>query len=142
MLPPSRHYPSGETVTLHEGGDIVHDDTAPDRVALYAVACLLGHVWPKNGPETNQHDTAAYAAGFLCQHGVDPDLVPVIVEVAAEIGKDDAVGDRGRYARDTTKKFLKGAKKLAGGPHLANELGADVVTQLKEWLKESQLPWW
>ena len=134
VLPHSHHYPSGETVTHDEDREIAHDDTAPDAVALYAAVCLLGSVWPKNGPDTNQHDVAGYAAGFLCQHGVDPDLVPTIIEVAAESARDDNVTDRVRFATGTVDKFRKGQKRLAGGPKLAKEIGEDVVAQLKEWL--------
>lgn len=133
-LPPSMHRPSGEVVTQTMDGDIAHDDAVPHRVALYAVACFLGRHWPKNGPDTNQHDTAAYAAGFLCRRGVDLTLVPVIVEVAATLGGDDNVRDRVRYAQGTVEKFRAGDTKLAGGPKLAKEVGEAVVARLREWL--------
>jgi len=134
MLPPSIHRESGEVVTLKADGDITHNDDVPHLVALYAVACLLGRHWPKNGPTTNQHDTAAYAAGFLCQRGVDPDRVPVIVEVAATLGGDDNTEDRVRFARDTVLKFQSGEKKLAGGRKLAGEIGKPAVATLEQWL--------
>jgi hypothetical protein len=108
VLPPSKHYESGETVTLTTSGDITHDDTVPGCVTLYAVTCLLGRHWPKNGPDTNRHDTAGYVAGFLCSRGVDPNLVPTIVEIAADLGGDDRVRDRVRYAQDTVAKFRAG----------------------------------
>lgn len=134
MLPPSAHRRANETLTLKADGDIAHSDETAPRVALYAVACLLGRHWPTNGPDTNQHDTAAHAAGFLCARGVDHELVPEIVEVAATLGGDDNVKDRVRYARDTVERFKSGERRLTGGPRLAKEIGEAVVARLKEWL--------
>jgi len=134
MLPPSRHYASGEDVVLATDGELSHDDVAPLGLCLYVVACLLGRHWPKNGPDTNQHDTAGYAAGFLCARGVDPTRVVDIIEVAATLGGDDNVHDRVLYAQDTIKKSLAGETRLTGGPRLAQELGDPVVTRLRQWL--------
>ena len=134
MLPPSMHRESGEVVTLALDGAIAHDDGAVGGLTLYAVACLLGRHWPKNGPTTNQHDLASYVAGFLVRRKVDPDIIPVIVEVAAVIGGDDNVPDRVRYATDTVKKFQAGDTRISGGPKLAKEIGQDVVALLDEWL--------
>lgn len=134
MLPPSVHRDSGETLTLTMAEHITHDDSAVEGYTHYMVACLLGRHWPKNGPETNQHDTAGYVAGFLCQRRVDPKRVPAIVEVAATLGGDDNVRDRVTYARNTVAKFKDGERKLTGGPKLAQEMGPDVVARLREWL--------
>ena len=134
MSPPSVHRDAGEVLTGKVDDGILHDDTAAAAITAYAVACLLGRHWPANGPDTNQHDTAAYAAGFLCRRGVDLNVVPTIVEVAATIGGDDNVADRVRYAQDTVEKFRAGEQKLAGGPKLAKEVGEAVVTRLREWL--------
>lgn len=133
MIPPSVHRESGEVLFLTSDGDIAHDDEAIVGVTLYAVACLLGRHWPANGPHTNQHDTAAYAAGFLCQRGVDLNVVPTIIEVAATLGGDDNVRDRVQYAEDTVANFRVG-EKLTGGPKLAMELGEPVVALLRKWL--------
>lgn len=135
MLPPSIHRESGEIVTLACDGDIAHDDAAVDGLTLYAVACLLGRHWPKNGPTTNQHLLASYVAGFLVRKTVDPDTIPIIVEVAATIGKDDNVEDRVRFAKDTVKKYQAGEAKIPGRPKLAKELGKDVVSLLDTWLE-------
>jgi hypothetical protein len=59
MLPFSVHRASGEVVTLTADGDIAHDDAI--TLTYYAAACLLGLHWPMNGPDTNQHDTAAWS---------------------------------------------------------------------------------
>jgi len=134
VLPPSVYRATGEVLALTANGDIVHNDTVVDCVTSYATACLLGRHWPKNGPDTNQHDTAAYAAGLLCKCGVDPVVVVVIIEIAATLGGDDNVGDRVRYARDTVAKFQAGEKKLAGGSNLAKEIGKEVVARVHEWL--------
>jgi hypothetical protein len=134
VLPPSVHRESGDTVTMETDGDITHTDAVVEGYTHYMIACLLGRHWPKNGPDTNQHDTAGYAAGFLCQRGVDPARVPVIIEVAATLGGDDNVPDRVLYARDTIAKFKDGDKPLTGGPNLAKELGEHVVARLREWL--------
>lgn len=136
VLPPSVH-PSGEIVTFVEDGDIKHDDSVIDGTTYYAIACLLGRHWPKNGPDTNQHHTAAHAAGFLLSRGVDPLFVPRIIRVAATIGGDENVQDRVRFASDTVEKFKAGKKKLTGGPKLAQELGEDVVALLRDWLPKS-----
>ena len=103
VLPPSVHRESGEVVTFAQAESIDHDPAGGDGITLYAVACLLGRHWPQNGPDTNQHDTAAYAAGFLCLRGVDPRHVPTIIEVAATLGGDSNVRDRVQYARDTVR---------------------------------------
>jgi len=137
VLPPSLHRESGDVVTACANGDITHDDSAAARLVLLFVSWLLGRHWPKNGPNTNQHDTAAYAAGFLCHRGVDPTVVPEIVGVAATLGGDDNVPDRVRYAKETVAKFQAGEKKLAGGPKLAKEIGEPVVARLREWLSNT-----
>ena len=141
VLPPSVHRATGETLELgaDDGDDrITHDDSVVERYTHYMIACLLGRHWPANGDHTNQHDTAAYAAGFLCQHGVDPEYIPTIVEVAATLGGDDNVRDRVQYARDTVAKFKAKVQKLAGGPKLAREIGEDVVALLREWLPNAR----
>lgn len=134
MLPPSIHRKSGDVVTLAFDGEIAHDDRVVEGITHYAVACLLGRHWPKNGPDTNQHDLASYAAGFLIRRRVDREVVTTIVEVAATIGGDDNVPDRVRYAKDTIKRYQAGNAKASGGPKLAKELGQDVVALLNEWL--------
>lgn len=133
VMPPSVHRATGEVLSLLADGDIGHDDTVIDGVTMYAVACLLGRHWPANGPDTNQHDTAAYAAGFLCLRGINPEHIPTIVEVAATLGGDSHVRDRVQYAIDTVAKFQAG-EKVTGGPKLAREIGEDVVARLREWL--------
>lgn len=137
MLPPSIHRETGEILTLKSNKEIAHSDESIAGVTMYAVACLLGRHWPANGPDTNQHDTAAYVAGFLCQRGVDLKRIPTIVEVAATLAYDNNVRDRVQYAHDTIAKFQAG-EKIAGGPKLAKEMGDKVVARLREWLPRAE----
>jgi hypothetical protein len=139
VLPPSIH-PSGELISwdVFSEAPLIAAADLRQSVVLVAVAALLGRHWLPNGPLTNQHASAGYAAGFLLALGVDPLFVPQIIEVAATLGKDSDVADRVAFARSTCAKYAAG-DKTAGGPKLAEEIGEKVVEAIRGWFRDGSI---
>lgn len=93
-----------------------------------ATAALLARHWPSGA----RHNTAGHIAGFLAARNLAAKEIEDIVRTAATIAGDEEVEDRARVARDTVMNFDAGSK-IAGGPHLEAEIGAEVVKLLIKW---------
>jgi hypothetical protein len=132
-LPPSVH-PSGDLLAWASEGDALRltpdELTAP--VTHLAIATLMAIHWPGHGA---RHAMVGHLAAFLCQHGVNPVVVPRIIEAAACAARDADLQDRMNFARTTVQKYTADPDaSLTGGPSLADAIGADVVSRLRQWL--------
>ncbi|MCR4301813.1 MAG: DUF5906 domain-containing protein [Sulfuricaulis sp.] len=137
VVPPSLH-PKGETLAWEIDRTPASPEAAFLRrmVVLTAISALLARHWPKNGPLTNQHESAGLVAGLLCTLKVQPLEIEYVVEEAARISRDDNVKDRVIFAKATVEKFLAG-EKVRGGPELAKEFGDDVVRRIRSWFGDT-----
>jgi hypothetical protein len=77
---------TGEDVCLHVG-DLTHDDTAPRRVLLFAIACILLR---RLGDRRFKHDVRLATAGFLLKEcGLEPvEVVEIGEAIAEQTGND------------------------------------------------------
>lgn len=132
VLPPSRH-PSGEGLTW----SLERDPMDLDQEVLYlaarnvALSTLLARHWPNSGA---RHAAVGHLTGFLLMGGLPAPMVIEVIKTAAQIAGDKDLHDRENYARSTCAKHAAG-ERVTGGPKLAEEIGEDVVTKMRGWLK-------
>jgi len=132
-LPPSGH-PSGDTLAwVSEGAPLcLIEEDLIEAVNYLAIATLVAIHYPGHGA---RHRMVGNLAGFLCQIGINPMVVPRIIEAAAFGADDSDLRDRVEFARATVQKYLNDKDaKLTGGPSLADDLGKDVVNKIRSWM--------
>jgi hypothetical protein len=129
-IPPSEH-PSGDVLAwvIERAALEMTEDDLFGAVRNVALAALLARHWPGHGA---RHSAVGHIAGFLCHAGV-LDTVRVI-KTAATIAGDADLEDRVNFAQATVAKFRAG-EQVTGGPKLADEIGEDVVSKMRGWLK-------
>lgn len=131
-LPPSFH-PSGEQLAWACERDpmTLSPEELYNVVVAVAIATLMARHWPVSGV---RHAAVGHLTGFLLQGGVDPMMVPKIIEAAATAAKDPDVQDRVKFAHNTCAKYANG-ESVSGGPKLAAEVGEELVSKMRGWLK-------
>jgi hypothetical protein len=140
MIPPSIH-PSGEEIRWeHQRTPLtIEADGHEGLVAAVdsvAIAVLLGQHWPAG----SRHMAAGAVAGFLARLNIPPLVVEHIVKMAAQIGGDDEINDRVRFARETAEKAVKGGV-TTGGKRLTEyfEAAAKITNLIYRWLGKENL---
>jgi hypothetical protein len=137
MTCPSVH-PSGEPLLLHRTGDgsIGHNDSVPQCVLHYAIACILLRNVAARG---FGHDARMAAAGFLLKLHVAPEDVIRVLQAVTEMTGNSTVevesDVRYTYARIEARRG-----RVTGGTKLAEDIGergADVVKRIGEWLRDA-----
>lgn len=133
MFPPSLH-PSGDAVAWELDRDPMQ--RSPEEmyadVRAVALATMIAIHYPSTGGR--HHTVGQYLPGFLLQGGIDEIMVRQIIKTAADIAGDTDWADRDKAIRATIDKHKRG-ENVTGGPKLAAEIGAEVVTKMRAWLK-------
>jgi uncharacterized protein DUF5906/bifunctional DNA primase/polymerase-like protein len=134
MFPPSLH-PSGEAVSWADANVAIMTRMADEMFAdarSVALATLLAIHYPGHG--ARHFCVGQHLPGFFLQAGLDEILVKQIIRTAAELAGDTDWPDRESAIRATIEKFKRG-DNVTGGPKLADELGPEVVSKMRAWLK-------
>lgn len=137
MFPPSLH-PSGDSVTWELERDAMQrtpEECFGDARAV-ALAALLAIHYPGHGAK--HFAIGQYLPGFLLQAKLDPILVKFIIKTAASLAGDTDWADREKAINATIAKFKNG-EPVAGGPKLADAVGADVVAKMRAWCKMADM---
>jgi hypothetical protein len=133
MAPPSKH-PSGDDVVWEIERDIMQrspEEMYSDARAVALASAIAIH-YPSHGARHFQ--VGQYLPGFLLQAKLDPLMVKQIIRTAAGLAGDNDWTDREKAINATINKYKNG-ENVAGGPKLAAEIGEDVVTKMRAWLK-------
>lgn len=107
------------------------EDPTPLMTA-WAIGTILARHWPGPGA---RHEMVGPLCGFLLKGGMDPMLVPRVVEAAATVARDPDVADRLAFARSTVRKHSDGEQRLTGGKRLAEYLDEKVVQRMRSWMR-------
>jgi hypothetical protein len=137
MFPPSRH-PSGDDVAWEIERDVMQrtpEEMFSDARAV-ALAALLAIHYPGHGAK--HFAVGQYLPGFLLQAKVPEILVKYIIRTAASLAGDTDWADREKAINATIAKFKNG-EPVAGGPKLADAVGAEVVQKMRAWLKMADM---
>lgn len=101
-----------------------------------ALATLIAIHYPGSG--ARHFCIGQYLPGFLLQAKLDPIMVKQIIRVAGQLANDRDWVDREKAIHATVEKF-KAGENVAGGPKLAAEIGEDVVSKMRAWLKMADM---
>jgi putative DNA primase/helicase len=131
MVPPSIH-PDDERVEWYRKGrpPTIPGDVLERAAGQVAAALVLAHRWP----EHNRHHAALALAGGLLRRDWELDDVERFVRAVCLAAHDEEVDDRLRTIRDTAAELRAGETKVTGWPRLAELVGADTVTLVRDYL--------
>lgn len=130
VFPPSVHK-TGEQISFYRdmGLKRVSRDELLTSVSKLAAACLLARNWHQG----KRHDTALALAGGLVNAGWPQDRIEHFIRAICLAAGDEEREDRVSGIQSTIEAKNLG-RETTGFPKLAEYVGNDAVTRLKEWL--------
>lgn len=132
MVPPSVH-PSGEPVVWYgplEPTRISAADLTREAGWAAFVAFLARH-WGEW--ETQHHELALHLSGGMLRGGYDPATIERLVAAVCTAANDHEPQDRLNAVASTVQTFENDGR-VTGWPKVAEVVGQDAATRLREWL--------
>jgi hypothetical protein len=132
VVPPSINLRTGELVTWDSGGEAATVDghELASAVSRVAAAALLARHWP-NG---SRHFASLALAGMLLRAGWNESKVTDFLQAVTSAAQDEESASRLHDVLSTAQR-LGAEQAVTGAPTLAEIIGEDVVSKVREWLQ-------
>ena len=132
VVPPSINLRTGERVEWDSEGEpaTVDGDVLATAVEKVAAAALLGRYWP-NGA---RHFASLALAGMLLRTGWNDDNVTDFLDAVTSAAQDEESASRLHDVMSTAQR-LGTEQPVTGAPTLAELIGEDIVSKVREWLR-------
>jgi putative DNA primase/helicase len=132
LVPPSINLRTGELVEWDCDGEptSIDGDELARAVAQVAAAALLGRHWP-NG---SRHSAALALSGMLLRARWAADDVERFILAVGSAAQDEETSSRLQDVVSTAQRFST-EQPVTGGSTLAELIGDDIVSKVREWLQ-------